>query len=99
MAKDYSNPWYRDDDQSILEMYDVETGTRTVLAEFDTLIEAPNWTADGRSLVYNSKGRVFLFDLETKESREIDSGFVDNCFSNREMLRWDLLIRCSSVIK
>ena len=26
MAKDYSNPWYRDDDQSILEIYDTETG-------------------------------------------------------------------------
>ena len=79
MAKDYSNPWYRDDDQSILEVYDMETGTRTVVAEFDTLIEAPNWSADGRFLVYNSHGRVFTFDLETKESREIDTGFVNNC--------------------
>ena len=75
MAKDYSNPWYRDDDQSILEVYDVETGTRTVLAEFDYLIEAPNWSVDGKFLVYNSKGRVFTFDLETKESKEIDTGF------------------------
>ena len=39
---DKSNPWYRDDDESILEVYDVETGTRTVLKEFDYLIEAPN---------------------------------------------------------
>ena len=27
---DKSNPWYRDDDESILEIYDVETGTRSV---------------------------------------------------------------------
>ena len=37
---DRRNPWYRDDDQSILEVFDVSAGTRTVLKEFDYLIEA-----------------------------------------------------------
>ena len=47
---DKSSPWYRDDDESILEVYDVETGERTVLQEFDYLIEAPNWSPDGKFL-------------------------------------------------
>lgn len=53
---DKTNPWYRDDDESILEIYDVETGTRSVLQEFDYLIEAPNWSPDGTFLTYNSNG-------------------------------------------
>lgn len=73
------NPWDRDDDISILEIYDTETGKREVVCEFDYLIEAPNWTQDGKYLVYNSKGRVFMFDLESKESTEIPTDFVDNC--------------------
>ena len=68
---DKSSPWYRDDDESILEVYDVETGERTVLQEFDYLIEAPNWSPDGKFLTFNSNGRIFKFDLETKESREV----------------------------
>ena len=76
---DKSNPWYRDDDESILEIYDIETGEREIVKEFDYLIEAPNWSPDGKSLVYNSNGRIHVFDLETKESREVDTGFVNGC--------------------
>lgn len=76
---DKTNPWYRDDDQSILEVYDITTGERTVLAEFDYLIEAPNWSPDGKFLTYNSNGRIFRFDLDTRESTEIDTDFVSNC--------------------
>jgi Tol biopolymer transport system component len=39
---------------SILETVDVTTGVRSVLKEFDQVIEAPNWTRDGRLLVYNA---------------------------------------------
>lgn len=34
---------------SILETVDIQTGARTVLKEFDDVIEAPNWTQDGRN--------------------------------------------------
>ena len=78
-AVDKSNPWYRDDDESILEIYDVETGERSTVKEFDTLIEAPNWTKDGKALIYNSQGRLFRIDLATKEIARIDTGFADNC--------------------
>jgi TolB protein len=64
---------------SILETVDINSGTRTVLAEFDYLIEAPNWTKDGRYLVYNSKGRIYKFNPATVESREIYSGYAVGC--------------------
>ena len=79
MAIDKNDPWYRDDDESILEIYDVETDTHDVIKEFPYLIEAPNWSKDGRYLTYNSDGKIFKFDLETKESTEVPTDFVTNC--------------------
>ena len=35
---DKSNPWYRGDDESILEIYDFETGKSEVIKEFVYLI-------------------------------------------------------------
>lgn len=64
---------------SILETVDIHTGTRTVLKEFDYVIEAPNWTRDGRYLVYNSRGRMFTYDLASGTSQEIDTGFAIDC--------------------
>src|SRR5690242_19598952 len=64
---------------SVLETVDVHTGQRTVLREFDYVIEAPNWTQDGRYLVYNSKGRMYTYELASRASRAIDTGFAIDC--------------------
>ena len=64
---------------SILETVDVDSCTRTKLAEFEDLIEAPNWTQDGKYLVYNSNGHIYTFDLATKKSLEIYSGVAVDC--------------------
>jgi len=67
------------DSYSILETVDVHTGKRTMLKEFDYVIEAPNWTRDGEYLVYNSQGKMFAYELETGEIKEIDTGFAIDC--------------------
>ena len=54
------------DSFSTLETVDVFTGERKILKEFDYVIEAPNWTRDGR-LVYNSRGRIFTYELTSGE--------------------------------
>ncbi|WP_328803529.1 TolB family protein [Paenibacillus silvestris] len=64
---------------SILETVDVSSGERNILAEFDFLIEAPNWTCDGNHLVYNSLGRLYKFHLTTRESTAIESGYAIQC--------------------
>jgi TolB protein len=64
---------------SILETVDVHTGVRTVLREFDFVIEAPNWTKDGRCLIYNSGGKMFSYELSTGEIRKIDTGIATDC--------------------
>lgn len=67
------------DSFSLLETVDVHTGVRAVLKEFDYVIEAPNWTRDCRFLVYNSRGRMYTYELATGASREIDSGLATDC--------------------
>lgn len=67
------------DSFSILETVDVFTGERTVLKEFDFVIEAPNWTRDGRFLVYNSQGRMYAYQLAAGEIKEIEAGFAIDC--------------------
>jgi Tol biopolymer transport system component len=63
-----------------LEIYHLETGERRVLKEFPTKIEAPNWTKDGKYLVYNSDGKIYKIDIHNPVSdEEIPSGFATNC--------------------
>jgi Tol biopolymer transport system component len=64
---------------SILETLDVDSGKRTVLREFDDIVEAPNWTRDGKALIYNSKGRIFRYDLSTGAMSAIYSGAAIIC--------------------
>ena len=73
---------------SILEVYDLTTNTRTVLKEFDNHIEAPNWTPDGGSLVYNSAGQIYRYDLASGTSTHIPTGAC-TCCNNDHVLSAD----------
>jgi Tol biopolymer transport system component len=64
---------------SVLETLDVETGEHTVLKVFDAVIEAPNWTRDGRRLIFNSQGAMFTYELSTGQVSRIDTGFAVDC--------------------
>ena len=79
MSGQEKNAWDRGDDISILEVFDITTGKRQVLREFPYLIEAPNWSPDGESLIYNSRGLLWRYRLATGESQRIDTGFATGC--------------------
>lgn len=64
---------------SILQIVDIYTGERTVLKEFDYVIEAPNWTKDDKHLIYNSGGHMYRYEIETGEIEEINTGFAIDC--------------------
>lgn len=66
----------RDPFASRLEILDVASGDRQIIYSADDVLEAPNWTRDGRALIYNSHGRLYRFDLETKKAAQIDTGGV-----------------------
>ncbi len=79
---------YRDYIGSRLETLNVDTGERRVLLETSERIEAPNWTPDGQSLIYNSKGRLLRFPLRGKEPELLDTGFADRN-NNDHVLSFD----------
>lgn len=67
---------YQNPSPSRLEILDVETGFRKVIYETDTHIEAPNWSRDGKYLIYNSSGKLYKFDLKSSKISEINTGSV-----------------------
>jgi TolB protein len=73
---------YRDYIGSVLETLDVETGRREVVHSSAQPFEAPNWTGDGRALVFNTsgrseaRGRLHRFDLATRQATPIDTDFA-----------------------
>lgn len=73
------SPWDRDDDISILKTYDMETGQIEVLQRFPFLIEAPNWTPDGKALIFNSLGKMVRYDLSSGQTATIPTGDADDC--------------------
>ena len=86
-AKDDFVP-YRDFLGSNLEVMDVETGLRKVIYQSPVSIQAPNWSADGKYLIYNSGGLLYKFDLEKGEPEVIHSGFATSN-NNDHVLSFD----------
>jgi TolB protein len=79
---------YQDYIGSNLEMLDIESGRRTILYHTDSAIQAPNWTTDGKSLIYNADGLLFSFDLEKRSVSKINSGFATSN-NNDHVLSFD----------
>lgn len=65
---------------SILQVMDVHSRKCTIVREFPYRIEAPFWTRDGKSLIYNSGGKLYLISSGGKGKPEmINTGFADQC--------------------
>ena len=64
-----------------LEIYDLTDGTRKTVREFNTTIEAPNWTPDGKWLVYNSGGLLYKIspDIANDQPKQINTDFITSC--------------------
>jgi len=86
-AKDGFVP-YRDYIGSNLEILDVETGTRKVIYQSPLSLQAPNWTRDGKALIYNCKGKLYRFDLGQAKPTEINTGQATNN-NNDHVLSFD----------
>lgn len=73
---------------SLLEVMDVETGQRKVVASDEGSWQAPNWTPDGKTLIYNASGKLYNFDLKTRKSSVLNTDFADNN-NNDHVLSFD----------
>jgi Tol biopolymer transport system component len=67
---------YRDYIDSNLEVMEVGTGHRKIVYTARDSFQAPNWTTDGRALIYNRNGRLYSFDLNSRTPTVIDTGFA-----------------------
>jgi len=79
---------YRDYLGSNLEVMDVETGHRRILHRSPESLQAPNWTTDGSSLIYNHNGLLYRFDLETNTPAAINTAFATSN-NNDHVLSFD----------
>ena len=61
---------------SRLEILDAGTGQRRVVHASAAHFEAPNWSRDGKSLLYNQEGRIYRLPLDTLTPRVLDTGRV-----------------------
>jgi TolB protein len=79
---------YRDYIGSNLELMNVAAGARTVIYHVPDSLQAPNWTRDGKTLIYNRNGRLYRFDLASLKSDAIDTGDATNN-NNDHVLSFD----------
>lgn len=74
-AKDGFVP-YRDYIGSHIETFDVATGKRKIVYSSPASLQAPNWTRDGKSLIYNSDGLIYKLDLQRRRVSPINTRAV-----------------------
>jgi len=67
---------YRDYLGSNLEILDVATGNATIVHRYRGSFQAPNWTHDGRALIYAQEGLLYRFDLSAHSAEAINTGFA-----------------------
>jgi TolB protein len=67
---------YRDYIGSNLEILDVATGNATIVHRYRGSFQAPNWSHDGKSLIYAQEGRLYRFDIASRSVEVINTGFA-----------------------
>ncbi|RYY27018.1 MAG: biopolymer transporter TolR [Sphingobacteriaceae bacterium] len=98
--KGIANPSTQMNLGSNLELMEVATGNREVIYTVPNSIQAPNWTKDGKSLIYNdNNGLLYNFDLASRQPRLLNSGEVKSN-NNDHVLSFDgKMIGLSSWVK
>ena len=79
---------YRDYIGSLLEMMDVQSGHREVLDWAPGSWQAPNWTQDGKYLIYNADGLLYKFDLDKRKAEVLNTDFA-NRNNNDHVISFD----------
>lgn len=62
--------------ESSLELMDINTLERQVIFKTNNHIEAPNWSRDGKFLIFNSKGSLYKLTIGKKKPKQIPTGFA-----------------------
>jgi TolB protein len=65
---------YREYIGSNVEIMEVATGRRRIVYRSAGSVQAPNWTRDGKALIWNQDGKLYRFDLQTGQPTQINTG-------------------------
>ncbi|MDX3925386.1 MAG: TolB family protein [Shinella sp.] len=65
--------------RSSVEIYNIATGETRVIWQTERLVEAPNFSRDGRFLIINDDGLIFRLPLDGGGPEQIDTGFAIQC--------------------
>ncbi len=63
---------------SSIELLDVTSGDRQLIYNSPKSLQAPNWTLDGKALIYNSEGLIYNFNLAKRTPTVVNTGDVKN---------------------
>lgn len=62
-----------------LELFSIDSNSRKVIYKAGNLFEAPNWSKDGKSLFFNSQGKIYVIPVDGGQPVLVNSGFADHC--------------------
>jgi TolB protein len=79
---------YRDYIGSHLEIMDIATGHRKILHSAPNSLQAPNWTPDGKFLIYAEEGLLKKFEIATGKISTLNTGFATSN-NNDHVLSFD----------
>jgi len=65
--------------ESTLETVDIKTRARRLVYRIEGHFEAPNWSRDGKTLFFNSAGKLYTVPAQGGTPRFMDTGFADRC--------------------
>lgn len=65
--------------ESRLEIFTLENNSRQIIHTARTTFEAPNWSRDGKYLIYNSEGRLYKIPVKGGTPVRINTSFADHC--------------------
>lgn len=73
---------------SHVELTEIATGNRKIVHSVPYSVQAPNWTPDNKSLIFNDeKGILYRFDLDDSKKEVINTGGVTS--NNDHVLSFD----------
>jgi Tol biopolymer transport system component len=65
--------------ESTLEILDVQTGERHTVYSAMEHFEAPNWSRDGKRLLFNGGGKLYTIPVKGGKPKLLDTGFAIHC--------------------
>ncbi|MEP6950508.1 MAG: biopolymer transporter TolR [Ginsengibacter sp.] len=85
---------------SNLELLDVASGNREIVYTVPYSIQGPNWSTDGKSIIYNgSDGLIYNFDIKSRTPKLINTGNVKSN-NNDHVISFDgKMLGLSSTVK